>query len=491
VTIFAKTFLYTLTSLLLIALLANGLLYALMPIAYQNQKRKVFTEQVDEFVIQLENAKKKEDWTNLIMKFATQSLANIFISVGEDKFGLRMWGELPRPQGTDETGAGLNTKSDSGFLVTSTDTDKDNQIEFPSEKTAFVDMPPNDNLVERITPKTIRVEREFEFGGQRGELVASISIAPVNEATQVILSLMPISIFICFVAAVAFSLVYARIITGPIKVISDATRRMTALERNAKCLVDSNDEIGVLAANVNELYSNLHETIGSLEAELKKVGEAERAKAEFLRAASHELKTPVTAVSVVMDNMILGIGKYRDHDEWLPKCKKLVDDLSHMLCEILAASRLEDLSESCTTQSIEPLCREVLEPYIMIARAKGLVLDIDWSDAFDVSVPPRLLGKALSNIMSNAVQYSVPGGRIGVYCNQNALVIENETVPIPPDEIALIFEPFHRLDVSRSRETGGNGLGLYIVASVLQLLGLDYRFEPSNEPIGMRFTINF
>lgn len=296
---------------------------------------------------------------------------------------------------------------------------------------------------------------------------------------------------LCVVIAVVFSLLYARMMASPIRTISDETRHMTLLERDARCKIKSKDEFGELAANVNGLYENLLCTIDNLEAELKKVAAAEQAKTDFLRAASHELKTPVTAVSVVMENMILGIGKYKNHEEWLPKCKELVDSLSGMLREILDASRLNDMTEEGVTESIESICAEIIEPYIMIARAKGLSLYIDWSAAFTVTAPPKLLGKALSNILSNAVQYTAPGGRLAVYCRGRSLFVENECKPIPKDQVPRLYEPFYRPDESRNRDSGGNGLGLYITDTVLRLLALNYSFEPMAAPDGMRFTINF
>lgn len=246
-----------------------------------------------------------------------------------------------------------------------------------------------------------------------------------------------------------------------------------------------------MAANVNNLYENLLGTIESLEIELKKVGATEQAKTNFLRAASHELKTPVTAVSVIMDNMILNIGKYKNHGEWLPKCKELIDNLSDMLREILDVSRLEDVTEASVTVSIESICAEIIEPYITIASAKGFALYIDWSASFPVTLPPKLLGKALSNIFSNAVQYTVPRGNLSVYCKGRNLVVENECTPIPKDQLSQLFEPFYMPDESQSRATGGNGLGLYITDAVLRQLELNYSFEPMRSPDGMRFTINF
>lgn len=92
------------------------------------------------------------------------------------------------------------------------------------------------------------------------------------------------------------------------------------MDRAACCSIHTGDEIGTLAQNVNDLYSNLLSTIEHLEQEKDAARDMERAKVDFLRAASHELKTPVTALNATLENMILGIGKYQDYAVWLPEC---------------------------------------------------------------------------------------------------------------------------------------------------------------------------
>lgn len=488
--IFTKTFLYTLAPLMLIALLANGIIYTLMPTVYTKQKQQNLTAQADQLAQQLERAK-REDIVGLMGSIAARGQTNIVIKIGEDKYALITWDSDSRSDGDVTTSVTVTSGLDSEktYSVSTADTDSTTADISSVEITGG-------NL--SIDPsgfyspaKTIKAQRSFTMECESGTLTVSMTLAPVEEAVGVIVSLLPISIILCIVIAIVFSLLYARAMTRPIRAISDETRRMTLLERNARCKIKSKDEFGELAANVNGLYENLLSTIDNLEAELKKVSATEQAKTDFLRAASHELKTPVTAMSIIMDNMILKVGKYKNYEEWLPKCKELVDRLSDMLREILDTSHLNDVKEARTTESIEKICAEIIEPYIMIARAKGLSLYIDWSAAFTVTVPQKLIGKALSNIFSNAVQYSVPGGRIAVYCRGRSLFIENECKPISKEQLSRLYEPFYRPDESRNRDTGGNGLGLYITDTVLRMLALDYSFEPMTSPDGMRFTINF
>ena len=84
----------------------------------------------------------------------------------------------------------------------------------------------------------------------------------------------------------------------------------------------------------------------------------------------------------------------------------------------------------------------------------------------------------------------LPNGKcVSVYLRAHMIVVENECTPISKEELPHLFEPFYRPDFSRNRENGGNGLGLYIVATIFQTLNVPYSFVPMEQPQGMRFTI--
>lgn len=152
--------------------------------------------------------------------------------------------------------------------------------------------------------------------------------------------------------------------TKPIEQISAVTEQMQELTPHVRCETDTQDEIGMLAENVNSLYQTLLSTIQDLEQEIQKVEAADVQKTNFLRAASHELKTPVTAVSAMLENMILNVGKYKDRDTYLAKCKDLTDRLAQMIKEILDASKAEFAgNQECTDFLISDVIGTVMEPY--------------------------------------------------------------------------------------------------------------------------------
>ena len=316
-----------------------------------------------------------------------------------------------------------------------------------------------------------------------------ISIRQEQFVIEAVEKALPISLSCSLLISVVCSLLFSKAIADPIKKISTSTEQMMKLDHGANCPIHTKDEIGTLAQNVNDLYSNLLSTIEHLEREKDAVRDMERAKVDFLRAASHELKTPVTALNATLENMILGVGKYQDYATYLPECKEMVEQLSGMIHEILETSKLNLTAEAPKQVDVSELLAELCEPYQLIAAAHQITFSLDLPEQFPATLPAGPFSKAVSNVLANAVAYTEAGKVVSVYMEGRSLVVENECQPIPDDEIRRLFEPFYRTDFSRSRESGGNGLGLYIVDTLLTSMDVLYSFKPMKSPPGMCFII--
>lgn len=333
------------------------------------------------------------------------------------------------------------------------------------------------------------------FPGNYADITSAISAAAIPrnaEISHIILRSLPYSIAICILVSFVCAYFFSRAITNPIKDILNVTMRMSDLDKQAVCDTDTKDEIGILAEKINQLYENLLTTIEHLQEERDKVSEAEKQKVDFLRSASHELKTPVTALNAMLENMILGIGKYSDYAVYLPLCKERTEQLSKMIAEILEASKIGSIvDEKPQVVDAAAYVSEICKGYRLIAQANEITLKEELLESFEISLPTKTFARAFSNILSNAVAYTLPDKKIIVRLNDRKLTVENECEPIPAEHLKHIFEPFYRPDYARNQNDGGNGLGLYIVSSILDSLKLSYSFEAIQEPQGMRFTIIF
>lgn len=339
---------------------------------------------------------------------------------------------------------------------------------------------------------TPQVPLELSNSPEAGDMALTGKFNLTPYIKQMILRVLPISLGCCILISVLCSLLFSKQITVPVKQISAATERMARMDKTAACELHTKDEIGVLAGNINCLYQNLLSAIENLEIEKQRVREIEQSKVDFMRAASHELKTPLTALNATLENMILGIGKYQNVDVYLPECKDMAERLSEMIQEILETSKLGVplIREAPVKADLSSLLAQLCEPYEQIAKARKILFKQDLSGGFSAELPPQRFGKAVSNVLANAVAYTEAGKTISVYFDGSSLVIENECTPIPSEALRHIFEPFYRPDYARNHDDGGNGLGLYIVDTLLKAMGLSYSFLPMGPPTGMRFVIH-
>lgn len=329
------------------------------------------------------------------------------------------------------------------------------------------------------------------------EATGNVSLAiagkyePAGLMKSAMLRALPLSVICCVFLSVLCAYFFSKGTTSSIRQLSKAVKKMSELDQSAQCLISSQDELGELANDVNQLYHRLLCMIENLELEKEKTSENERAKIDFLRSASHELKTPVTALNAMLENMILGVGRYQDYDDCLPECKAITERLSEMIHEILETSKLSVSTKNAVPIKINvsELLASLCEPYQLIATTHGVQFHLKIDDAVSVELPIHEFSKALSNILGNAVAYTPNGKCVSVYLRAHMIVVENECTPISKEELPHLFEPFYRPDFSRNRETGGNGLGLYIVATIFQTLNVPYSFVPMEQPQGMRFTI--
>ena len=189
---------------------------------------------------------------------------------------------------------------------------------------------------------------------------------------------------------------------------------------------------------------------------------------EFLRGASHELKTPLTSLKIVLENMQFKVGKYKDRDFYLEKCGEMVDELDAGIRELLLMSKMDSFEKSEWIKISEVVEESLRRNKIMIAE-KNLQMRIEVGEQ-KIWLNRTALSMVLANLIGNAVKYAEEGGRISVQMRGETLEIKNS----------------YRAD---TKEQSGSGLGLYIVKNLLKRYGLKY--EISDLKKSFSFKIDF
>ena len=311
--------------------------------------------------------------------------------------------------------------------------------------------------------------------------IMSISKA-TNEISNLLLKLIPAILGVILLLSALSAFICSKVIVSPIAEISQISKRMTALDMTWRCNVKSKDEIGVLASSLNAMASRLHTGMDELESANRRlemdVEHFQRLEAErrhFFAAVSHELKTPLTILKGQIENMMLGCGDYQDHEKYLPETLKTVEDMETLVLEILSVTKMESMNVKDTLQevSLADTVDKVVRTLLTLVQDKDIQIHQNITIGRAVLIDPVLWSKARSNIIGNAVRYSPSGAEVSIFLrDRNVLIIENTGVTIPEDDLPHLFMPFYRSDRSRNRATGGSGLGLYIVKTILDLHGM-------------------
>ena len=344
---------------------------------------------------------------------------------------------------------------------------KQNAIEVKDDLLVNPDSQNNSLVIEERKIKTKE--------GQDLTLQFLATIDSQKEARDISLGFLPYTLLASFVLSLIASYLYARMISAPILEIKQMTKRMKRLDRTASLPIHSQDEIGVLKQQINDLYHHLLEVIDNLEQQKQENLKLEQMKVEFLRGASHELKTPLASLKIILENMRDKIGRYKDRDRYLSVSLDIVDEMNQIVLEILSLSSVQELGGDKEWIQLDDVVNRILTQNQVLVETRSLSIE-NYLPATSIFMNLAILKLVLSNIISNAVKHSDKGGviRIGLENEGTDFVIEN-----------TIVSKENTSTKAQSKKEGG--LGLFVVKYLLEHEELSYRFEESST--GRRFVM--
>lgn len=296
-------------------------------------------------------------------------------------------------------------------------------------------------------------ERKLKLDTGKSIRLQFVSTADMQlQAKNLSLQFLPYSLILslCFSAIVSF--VYAKSIKNYVVEIKRVTDQMMALDKKARLEIDSNDEIGQLKAQINDLYETLLDSISNLELKNKEILRLEKIKYDFFKGVSHELKTPLASLKIILENMKYNVGKYKNRDLYIDDCIDLVDHLTKSIQQILSVYSIENLKDDEEIVCIKNELSCVLQKYDVLIHQKELRIQNDVKDE-TMYIGKTALNIILSNLISNAINYTYEKGMIQIGIEQDYFYIQNKQDPTQPK---------------------GNGLGLYIVRNLLDNYKMKY-----------------
>ena len=373
-------------------------------------------------------------------------------------------------EGTIESVIDLYSKTND-IKVSIKDKEKQNALEVKDDLLVNPDSQNNSLVIE---------ERKIQTKeGKDLTLQFLATVDSQKEARDISLGFLPYSLLASFVLSLIASYLYARLISAPILEIKQMTKRMKRLDRTASLPIHSQDEIGVLKQQINDLYHHLLEVIDNLEQQKQENLKLEQMKVEFLRGASHELKTPLASLKIILENMRDKIGRYKDRDRYLSVSLDIVDEMNQIVLEILSLSSVQELAGDKEWIQLDQVVEQILDQYKVLAQSRSLMIDNQIPDKA-VYMDPAILKLVLSNVISNAVKHSDAGGEI-------QLRLEEEGTHLAVENTSQKMVETAEMPMTASRQKKEGGLGLFVVQHLLDHEELAYQFDKT--AMGLRFRM--
>ncbi|MGV8980853.1 ATP-binding protein [Clostridium sp.] len=324
----------------------------------------------------------------------------------------------------------------------------------------------------------------------KNEIIVSVFTAmtpKIGEIRPIIFQSLPMIITTALLLILISTILFSRKIVLPIeKLVNHAVFMKENTNREVELMkIEGHDEIAVLGETLNELYLKLNESFKELEKKNNYLSEQNKRQEVFLRASSHQLKTPVAAALLLVEGMINEIGKYKSAKEHLPKVKLQLQSMSKIIDDIL---NLNNSIEGIEKQNINisEIIAENLSSHEVQVKLKELTFTIDNKvNCININTDRKLIFKIIDNIMTNAINYTPKQGHIKIILTEKSLTIINYGAFIEEELLPHIFDPF----VSSNSENRGHGLGLYIVAYYSNLL--NYQVDVRNINDGVEASVFF
>lgn len=285
-----------------------------------------------------------------------------------------------------------------------------------------------------------------------------------NRLHTLVVSMIIISLVVVSVTALLLNLVIKRTLSSLVK-LSDAVGKIAGGAYHQRVDIKTSDEIGQLAKDFNEMAN-------SIEAHTKEIEEEEAKKTLFMGNLTHELKTPLTAISGYAQTLRTIDLNEEDRMEaltYIYEESKRLDRLSKKMMRLLELGETSQIAKE--KFPVKKLFAASVKACEYSAVQKNITLETDVVEQ-SIECDFDLMCDVLINLIDNAIQASENGSKIVVSASDKAITVTDYGRGIPKDKLSKITDPFFMVDKSRSRKNGGSGLGLSLVKTVLKCHGM-------------------
>ena len=280
---------------------------------------------------------------------------------------------------------------------------------------------------------------------------------------------------------------FSKKMTTPLLEMKEATNQMAEGNYQQEITVAGKDELAQLAFSIKSLGEQLQYF--------------ENTRNEFLAGVSHELRTPLTYIKGYSDILLKGIIKDKEEEKnYLLIINEETKRVTNLVNDLFDVAKFQTGKYEIHKEKmdIKALLQKIVHSLSPIAEQKKLMLRCQFLDTekhkpIYMFADPEKMSQVIYNLIENAIKYTEQGtivASVKENSQEISIMISDTGIGMPEKDIPHIWEGFYRVEKSRARQTGGSGLGLYVVKQIIQLHGGNIEVA-SVEGKGTTFTITF
>ncbi len=323
-----------------------------------------------------------------------------------------------------------------------------------------------------------------------GQLVKDVKVntAPATQKNAIVVLLLQAVAAFLLLFALNLYLYSKRLavkMTNPLGKIAAGMQRMADGEYGTRVTFKAYDEL----ARIQEMFNLMAEKLGRAEQEKTILEESKR---RMLVGISHDLKTPITTIQGYAKALQLGLAEDEEkRQRYLCFIMNKADRVTDLIDDVFELSKLQspDYPMSVEKADFAEFIREIITLYYDQFEEKQLSLHLDIPERLMLPFHAKLMYRAVSNLISNALKYTPAGGEIILQLLETEahieFVVANDGPGIPDDQKTLIFEPFFRGDQARNSD-GGSGLGLSVAKHAVMKHGGELRLDTDSGKTAFR-----
>ncbi len=317
-------------------------------------------------------------------------------------------------------------------------------------------------------------------------VIASSPVAETRQVQQKISGIFSMGALVVMAVSVAAMGYFSRLQSFPLQEMARKARAFGHGDLDARVRITGSEsrEVEELAIAFNNMASSLQK--------------AEYSRQEFVANVSHELKTPMTTIGGYIDGILDGTIPPEKQRHYMQIVSDETKRLSRLVRSMLDISQLQSEggipAEKMTRFDVEECAGQMLITFEQKIMSKDIQVEVDMPECPIYTVAQQdYISQVIYNLLDNAVKFCPQGGTLALKIRESGskiyISVGNDGKTIPPEELSLLFDRFHKIDKSRNENRDGWGLGLYIVKTIVGLHGEDISVTSMDGRTEFTFTL--